>query len=85
MSNVPDRSKLRKQVRPTPRKPWNPDEEIARLHAHWVATGGKEGSPDDDKINLPMGARDAKGNVRPEAIKNLRNDVSHEYNANDWK
>jgi len=51
--------------------------EIARLHTLWVKTGGAEGEPDDDKINMPGGIRDAKGNIHPDAIKNLRTDVDH--------
>jgi len=83
--NLPDRSHARKQVRPTAKKKWNVDEEIARLHSQWVSSGGKEGEPDDDKINMPEGARNSKGQIRPEAIKKLRTDVKHEYDPNDWK
>ena len=79
MTNPRDRAKERRPIRvgmnshPS-KKAFDPTEEIARLHDLWVATGGKEGEPDDDKISLTNGARDAKGNVRPEAIKNLRTD-----------
>ena len=79
MTNPRDRAKERRPIRvgmnshPS-KKAFDPTEEIARLHTLWVSTGGKEGEPDDDKINLIGGARDAKGKVRPEAIKNLRTD-----------
>ena len=78
MTNPRDRAKERRPIRvgmiPYPSKKPNLTDEIARLHDLWVATGGKEGEPDDDKFSLTNGARDAKGNVRPEAIKNLRTD-----------
>jgi len=79
MTNPRDRAKERRPIRVgmnpnPPKKKFDPTEEIDRLHTLWVSTGGKEGEPDDDKINLIGGARDAKGNVRPEAIKNLRTD-----------
>ena len=82
MANPRDRAKERRPIRvgmnshPS-KKAFDPTEEIARLHTLWVSTGGKEGEPDDDKINLIGGARDAKGKVRPEAIKNLRTDKDH--------
>jgi hypothetical protein len=82
MTNPRDRAKERRPIRvgmnahPS-KKPFDPTEEIARLHTLWVKTGGAEGEPDDDKISMQGGARDAKGNVRPEAIKNLRTDVDH--------
>ncbi|CAB4121999.1 hypothetical protein UFOVP27_36 [uncultured Caudovirales phage] len=85
MATIPDRAGARKQIRTSAKKKWNPDEEIARLHSQWVSSGGKEGEPDDDKVNLSGGARNSKGSVRPEAIKNLRTDVKHEYDADDWK
>lgn len=87
MSDIPDRSKARPSIRTSAKKKFNVDEEIARLHSVWVRSGGKEGAPDDDKINISTGARDAEGNVRPDAIKKLRTDVDHDYNPNDtrWK
>ena len=82
MDNPRNRAKERRPIRvgmnAHPLKKFNdPSEEISQLHTLWVKTGGAQGEPDDDKINMPGGVRDAKGNVHPDAIKNLRSDVDH--------
>ena len=46
-----------------PKKKFDPQPEIDRLHALWVASGGKEGYPDDDKIK-GSGVLDKNGKMR---------------------
>lgn len=84
MNNIPRRENNRRPIRTSSRNQ-NPAQEIARLHAQWVESGGKEGYPDDEKLSLPSGAILPGGKIDPRAIKSLRSDVDHTYNPNDWK